>query len=44
MLYVEYAVNDALVASHIFLRLVEIKFNPLSQDLDIFFAYGKKKD
>ena len=43
MLYIEYAVNDALVASHIFLRLVEIKFNPLSQDLDIFFCLWEKK-
>ena len=42
MLYIEYAVNEALVASHIFLRLVKIKFNPLSQDLDIVFVYGKK--
>ena len=38
---IEYAMNDALVASHIFLRLVEIKINALSHDLDCFLPVEK---
>ncbi|XP_015750786.1 PREDICTED: Werner syndrome ATP-dependent helicase homolog [Acropora digitifera] len=38
---IEYAMNDALVASHIFLRLVERKINALSQDLDGFVPLEK---
>ena len=41
MLCIEHAVNDALVASHIFLGLVKVTFNPLSQDF--FFCLLKKK-
>ena len=37
-----YAMNDALVASHIFLRLVERKINALSQDLDVFLPLEKR--
>ena len=44
MLYIEYAVSDALLASHIFLRLVKIKFNPLSQGLDIFCLWETKTE
>ncbi|XP_067024479.1 bifunctional 3'-5' exonuclease/ATP-dependent helicase WRN-like isoform X2 [Acropora muricata] len=39
---IEYAMNDALVASHIFLRLVERKINALSQDLDVFLPLEKR--
>ena len=39
---IEYAMNDALVASHIFLRLVERKINALSQDLDVFLPVEKQ--
>ena len=43
MLCIEHAVNDALVASHIFLGLVKVTFNPLSQDLEFFFLPIEKK-
>ncbi|XP_044168981.1 Werner syndrome ATP-dependent helicase homolog [Acropora millepora] len=39
---IEYAMNDALVATHIFLRLVERKINALSQDLDVFLPLEKR--
>ena len=39
---IEYSMNDALVASHIFLRLVERKINALSQDLDGFLPVEKQ--
>ena len=39
---IEYAMNDALVGSHIFLRLVERKINALSQDLDDFLPLKKR--
>ena len=38
---IEYAMNDALVASHIFLRLVERKIDALSQDLNGFLPLEK---
>ena len=39
---IEYSMNDALVASHIFLRLVERKIIALSQDLDGFLPLEKQ--